>query len=171
MKFSSVLLCSCICFLHMSFPFIKKTSSRFLFFSSLCSAFPASNSLQIFQLIPFNSLWDLICLSELRWQLFSLRVEFGLTSLFPSAKPKQLGATEAKDSVLPISMLRKHFAICILYIGSSSTRWFLSSTSILYYMLLCNVTHGPNILDSCSRRSLLGNWYQRGRESTSKLIT
>ena len=36
-------------------------------------------------------------------------------------------------------------------------------------MFLWNVTQGPNLLDSCSRRSLLGNWCQRGRESTSKL--
>ena len=156
MKFSSVFLCSCICHLHECFPFNQKKLHLDLFlFSLFCSAFPASNSLQIFQSIPCKSLWDLICLSELRWQLFSLCVEFDLTGLFPSAKPKHLGATEAQDSVLLISMLRRHFAICILHICSSSTQWFLSSTSILYNMLLCTVTQGANLLDSCSWRPFL----------------
>jgi hypothetical protein len=38
---------------------------------------------------------------------------------------------------------------------SSSTRWFLSSTRILNYMLLYNVTQGPILFDSCSRRPFL----------------
>ena len=152
---------------------------------------PSVNSLQIFvrSYLP----------SELRWQIFSSvlnsvspisasRLDRTATlhcRLFigPTDKDKpgltdmhhlwhcQLGVTDENESALPISIPRKHFAICILHICSSFTRWFLSSTSILNYMLLCNMTQGPNLLDPCSRRTFLGNWCQRGRESTSKLIT
>ena len=151
-------------FLHLShayvFPLSKKTSSRFL------SAFSASNSLHIFQLIPCKSLWDLTSLVSWGDKCF-LCDELGYTDLLFLVQPNLFGTTEAYHSVLPISVLSRHFVICILHICSSSTQWFLSSTSITFYMLLCSVTQGPNLcIASPSKRILLGNWCQRGRESS-----
>ena len=124
MKLSSVSHCSCICLLHESFPFNQKKLHldffSFLFFSVFCIpciqfiANPSVNSLQIFvrSYLP----------SEMRWQLFSLWVELGHTGLSLSVKPNHLCATEENASVLPISTLRRQFAICILHTCSSSTR-------------------------------------------------
>ena len=101
-------------FLHLSlaclFPFQKKTSSRFIFLS-ICSAFPASNSLQIFQLIPCKSLWDFTCLVSWGDKCF-LCDELGHTELFTSVQPNTFGAIEAPNSVLPISLQERHFATC-----------------------------------------------------------
>ena len=47
--------------MHICFRFQKKLHLDFSSFN-FCFAFPASNSLQIFQLIPCKSLWDLTCL-------------------------------------------------------------------------------------------------------------
>ena len=105
--------------LHLShaylFPLSKKTSSRFLLFS-ICSAFPASNSLQIFQLIPCKSLWDLTCLVSWGDKCF-LYDELSLTSPMPSVQPNPFGTTETYNSMPPISQQEKHFAIysCITF--------------------------------------------------------
>ena len=94
MKLSCVLLCA-LAFVSCIFvlPF-KKTSSRFLFFS-ICPAFPASNSLQIFQLIPCKSLWDLTCLVSWGDKCF-LCDELDHTGILSSVQPKPFGATEDK---------------------------------------------------------------------------
>ena len=141
---SLVFFCYCICPLHICFPFQKKTSSRFLLFLFLilhsCIQFianPLVNSLQI--------LVRSYLLSELRWQVLYLCNELGHTGLSLSVQPNPFGASEENNSVLPISVLSRHFVICILHICSSSTRWFLSSTSITFYMLLCSVTQGRNL--------------------------
>ena len=86
MKFSRILFYA-LAFVSCIFvsPFSKKTSSRFLFFS-VCSAFPASNSLQIFQLIPCKSLWDLTCLVSWGDKCF-LCDELGPTGLLLSVQP------------------------------------------------------------------------------------
>ena len=95
--------------LHLShaylFPLSKKTSSRFLFFS----AFPASNSLQIFQQIPCKSLWYFTCLVSWGDKCFHCD-ELGHTGLFPSVQPNPFGATEAHNSVLPISLQERQLA-------------------------------------------------------------
>ena len=84
------------------------TSSRFLLFS-FCSAFPASNSLQIFQLIPCKSLWDLNCLVSWGDKCFHCD-ELGPTGLVSSAQPRSFGATEAHNLVLPISLQERQLA-------------------------------------------------------------
>ena len=107
MKFSRVrFLCSCICLMHICFPFQKKTLSRFL---SVFSAFSASNSLHIFQLIPCKSLWDLTSLVSWGDKCF-LCDELGYTDLLFSVQPNLFGTTEAYHSVPPISQQEKQFA-------------------------------------------------------------
>ena len=59
-------------------------------------------------------------------------------------------------------------AFCIFC--SSSTRWFLSSISIIFYVLLCSVTQGPNLFWLTLQKTLLGNWCQRGRESSHQSL-
>ena len=153
MKFSCVFFCvfafvSCI----FVSPF-KKTSSRFLF----CSAFPASNSVQI--------LVGSYLSSELRWQVFSLRWTwshrsdaFGPTESSRYNRTIQLGVTDFTTGKTSCHLPLHSF-------WSSSTQWILSSTSIPFNLLLCSVTQGPNpLVTKKSRRTLLGNWCQRGRE-------
>ena len=144
---------SCIFVLHLD-----------LFISS-CSAFSASNSLQIFQLIPCKSLWDLKVPSELRWQVFYCD-ELGHTGLFSSAQPNSLGATEAHNSVLPISLQERQLAT---YSYSPFAPAPLNDSCPLPAShSTCFVTQGPNpsAITQKSRRSLLGNWCQRGREKS-----
>ena len=107
MKFSCVLFCT-LAFVSCMFvsPF-KKNSSRFLF----CSTFPASNLLQIFQLIPCKSLWDLTCLVSWADKCF-LCDELSHTGLLPSVEPKPFGATEAHNSVPLISLQERQLATC-----------------------------------------------------------
>ena len=107
MKFSCVLFWffafdSCICVSH----FKKKTSSRFL---SVFSAFSASNSLHIFQLIPCKSLWDLTSLVSWGDKCFHCD-KLGFTDLLFSVQPNPFGKTEAYHSVPPISQQENQFA-------------------------------------------------------------
>ena len=147
-------LCSCICLMLICFPFQKKRHLDFFLFL-FCSAFPTSNSLQIFQLIPCKSLWDLTCLSELRWQVFSLWwtrshrfLVLGPTEFFRCNRSIPLGATDFTTG--------KTFCHLFLhYFWSSSTQWILSSTSITFTLVLCAVTQGPNPFTTNSRRPFL----------------
>ena len=166
-----LILCALAFFPCMLVPLPKK-SSRFLLFSLLFSTFPC---IQFIANPSVNSLHILVRSYLPKWAevtIVFLWVELGLTGLFPSAKPNHLGATENNNSVLPISMMRK--ILCHLH----PAYFFpapLNDTCPLpasYYMSLWNVTQGPNLFDSHSRRSLLGNWCQRGRESSHQsLIT
>ena len=77
--------------MHICFPYQKKLHLDFFFL--FCSAFPASNSLQILVRSYLSS--------ELRWQVFSLRwtrfhrlVIFGPTEFFRYNRSIQLGATD-----------------------------------------------------------------------------
>ena len=61
--------------------------------------------------------------------------------------------------------------LILCFFWSSSTQWILSSTSITFLSLLCAVSQGPNPFDRF-QKTLLGNWCQRGRESSHQsLIT
>ena len=76
--------------MHICFPcYQKKTSARFLSFLFCCSAFLASNSLHIIQLIPCKSLWDLTSLVSWGDKCF-LCDELGFTDLLFLVQPKQL---------------------------------------------------------------------------------
>ena len=133
--------------LHLShaylFPLSKKTSSRFLFclflFCIPCIQFIANlsvNSLQIFVRFYLSS--------ELRWQVVLLWwtrshrfVFFGPTKFFRCHRSTQLGATDFTAEKTACHLFLHSF-------WSSSTQWFLSSTSITFDLLLCSVTQGPN---------------------------
>ena len=133
-------MCFCICLMHMCFPFQKKTSSRFL---SVCSAFSASNSLHIIQLIPCKSLWDIFNLVSWGDNCF-LCDELGSTDFLFSVQPKTFGTTEAYHSVPPISHQENRLPHILCLFWSSSTQWILSSTSITFLTLLCTVSQGSN---------------------------
>ena len=157
MKFSCVSLCFCL--LHICFPFQKKLHLDF-FSVSFCSAFPASNSLQIFQLIPCKSLWDLICLVSWDDKIFSL-----LNSASPIFSHRQ----DRNHSVAPKQKTRCYrfhnwAKFCHLHPP------FLSSTCITFYMLLCHVTQGPNLFTTNSRSPSWKLMSKGEREITSKLI-
>ena len=159
--------------LHLShaylFPLSKKTSSRFLFcfflFCIPCIQFIANlsvNSLQIFvrSYLP----------SELRWQLLFLCVELGHTDLSLTVKPKHFGATEKYNSVLSISLRRRQFATysCTLVPAPLDDSCPLpASHSICCFALWLK---DQTYFDSHSRRSLLGNWCQRGRERSHQSL-
>ena len=85
-------------------------------------------------------------------------------------KPNHFGATEEYNLVLSISLQRRQSATCILHFYSSSTQWFLSSTSITLYMLLCFVTQGPNLFWLTIQKIPSWKLMSKGeREITSKL--
>ena len=58
----------------------------------------------------------------------------------------------------------------LCFFRSSSTQWILSSISITLALLLCFVPQGPNPFVKKSRRTLLGNWCQRGRERSHQSL-
>ena len=60
--------------------------------------------------------------------------------------------------------------LILCFFWSSSTQWILSSTSITFLPLLCVVPQGPNPLDRF-QKTLLGNWYQRGRERSHQSLS
>ena len=154
--------------LHLShaylFPLPKKLHLDFFSFS----AFPASNSLQILQLIPCKSLWDLTCLVSWGDKWFHSD-ELGHTGLFSSAQSKSFGATEAHNSVPPISLQERQLANCSCIFApaplNDSCPLPASHSTCCFVLWLKDQTH----LQQTSRRALLGNWCQRGREITSKL--
>ena len=138
MKFSCVLFYA-LAFFSWIFvsPFKKKLHLDF-FSVSFCSAFPASNSLQILVRSYLSS--------ELKWQVFSLWwtqshrfVVFGPTEFFRCNQSTQLGATNFTAGKTACHLFLRSF-------WSSSTQWFLSSTSITFDLLLCSVTQGPNLV-------------------------
>ena len=141
------------------------------FFSvSICSASPASNSLQIFQLIPCKSLWDLTCLVSWGDKCF-LCDELDLTGLFPLVQPNSFGATEAHNSVPPISLQEKQLATCscIPFDPSplnDSCPLPASHSTCCFVLWLKDQTHSWQK----SRRTLLGNWCQRGRERSHQSL-
>ena len=163
MKFSCVSLCSCICLMHIYFPFQKRLHLDFLSIY-LCSAFPASNSLQIFQQIPCKSLWDFTCLVSWGDKCFHYD-ELGHTGLLPSVQLKPFDATEAFNSVPLISMEEKQLATCscILFDPAplnDSCTLPASHSTCCFALWLKDQTY----FDSQIKRSLLGNWRQMGRE-------
>ena len=108
--------------------------------------------------------------SELRWQVVSLWwtrshwfVLFGPTEIFWCNRSTQLGVTNSITG-------KQTCHLSLISVCSSSTQWFLSSTSIILDMLLCSVTRGPTHLYHMSRRALLGNWCQRGRERSHQSL-
>ena len=120
---------------------------------------PSVNSLQI--LVRFY------LSSELRWRVFSLwwtrshrSIVFGPTESFRWNRSIQLGATDFTIGKTACHLFLHSF-------WSSSTQWILSLTSIPFNLLLCSVTQGPKPSWQKSRRTLLGNWCQRGRERSS----
>ena len=144
--------------MHMCFPFQKKLHLDFFSFLFV------QHSLHQ---IPCKSLWDLTCLVSWGDKCF-LCDELGLTGMLPSVQPNYFGAIEAYNLMLPISLQERQLATysCI-HFCSSSTQWLLSSTSIVFDLLLCSATQGPNPSWQKSRSTLLGNWCQRGRERSS----
>ena len=92
--------------MHICFPFQKKLHLAFFLFDL---HFSASNSLQIFQLIPCKFLWDLTCLVS--WgDKFFLCDELGFTDLLFLVQLNPFGTIEAYHSVPPISQQEKLFA-------------------------------------------------------------
>ena len=143
--FSCVLFCD-LAFISCIFvsPFSKKTSSRFLFFS-ICSAFRASNSLQIFHLIPCKSLWDLTCLviwchlqQEKHFATYSSLLLFQLHSM-------------------NLVLYKHHIFISALYCDSRTKPIhdkFQRERKRLHLY-----------------QALLGNWCQRGRERSHQSLS
>ena len=146
----------------------KKELHLDLFISS-CSAFSASNSLQIFQQIPCKSLWGLKCLVSWGDKCF-LCDGLGHTGLFHSVQPNSLGATEAHNSVLPISLQERQLATysCSPFAPAPLN----DSCPLPASHSTCFVTQGPNpsAITQKSRRALLGNWCQRGRERSHQSL-
>ena len=161
--FSSVSLTSCIWSLHFCSPSLKKRLHLdFLFFSLFCSAFPASNSLQIF-VRSYLSKWAEVKIAlSLRWTRSHRSVTLGQTEPFRCNRKTQLGVTDFTAE--------KTICHLFLYFCSSSTQWFLSSTSITFYMLLCSVTQGPNLVWITLQKISPWKLMSKGeREITSKL--
>ena len=109
MKFSHVPFCA-LAFVQCIFVSPFKKNFIYIFFL-FCSVFPASNSLQIFQLIPCKSLWDLTCLVSWGDKCF-LCDELGYTDLLFSVQLNLSGTIKAYHSVPPISLQERHFATC-----------------------------------------------------------
>ena len=163
MKFSRVLFCT-LAFVSCIFvsPF-KKTSSRFLlsFFSfTVCSAFPASNSLQILVRSYLSS--------ELRWQVFSLWwnrfhrfVIFGRTETFRCYRSIQLGATDFTTGKTACHS-------CVLLIQLHSMNLVLYQHHIFLAALTCDSRTKP--MWQHIQKILLGNWCQRGRERSHQKL-
>ena len=148
-----------IVFLHLSHAYLfplskqKKTSSRF---HSVCSAFSASNSLQIFRcLVSWGDKW------------FHSN-ELGHTGLFSSAQPKSFGASEAHNSESPIPPQENQLATysCFLFAPAPLN----DSCPLPASHSTCSVTQGPTHLYHMSKRALLGNWCQRGRERSHQSV-
>ena len=130
-RWSSLLFLYVLAFVScMLVPLSKKIHLDFTSFLCYFVYFPASNSLQIIQLIPCISLWDLICL-----------VSWGnkkLLSGMNSVSPDWFLRSNRINSVPPIAATRcyifqswdKLCVTCILHICPSSTLCNLSSTSI-----------------------------------------
>ena len=158
MKFSSVSLGFCICSLHL---FLACSSFLYFFLHSLhpihCKSFS-------------KSLWDFTCLVSWGDKCFHYD-ELGHTGLFSSAQPNSLGATEAHNSVLPISLQERHLATCscILFAPAplnDSCPLPASHSPCCFVLWLKDQTH----LLQKSRRTLLGNWCQRGRERSHQSL-
>ena len=126
-----------------------------------CSAFPTFNSLQIIVRSHLPS--------ELRWQVFSLcwtwshrSAIFGQTDTFRCYRSKQLGVTD----------FTAEKAICHLFLTfvpaplDDSCPLPASQSICCFALWLKDQTY----FDSHSRRILLGNWCQRGRERSHQSL-
>ena len=158
---------------------------------SLAYLFPLSKKLHLQLLVSFLSfLFCIFCIqfianlsvnslhilvrsylsSELRWQVFSLWwtqshrfVSFGTTESFRCNRSTQLGATDFTAEKTSCHLFLHSFC-------SSSTQWFLSSTSITFDLLLCSVTQGPNPFVTKIQKNPSWKLMSKGeREITSKL--
>ena len=92
------------------FPLSKKTSSRFIF----CFILSCIPCIQFFANLSVNSLQILVrsyLSSELRWQVFSLWWTRSHRS-FVSVQLNSFDATEAHNSVPPISLQERQLATC-----------------------------------------------------------
>ena len=159
----------CICLMHMCFPFQKKLHLDF-FSVSICYAFPASNSLQILQLIPCKSLWDLTCLVSWGDKCF-LYDELGSTDLLFSVQPNLFGTTEICHSVPPTLQSEKQFATCSIFllIQLYSMNLVLYKHHIFINALCCDSRTKP--IHDKFQKALLGNWCQRGRERSHQSLS
>ena len=164
--------------LHLSHAYLlplSKQTKKLLhldFFYFFCSAFPASNSLQILVRSYLSS--------ELRWQVFSLRWTrshrsdaFGPTESSWYNRTIQLGVIDFTTGKTSCHLFLHSF-------WSSSTQWILSSTSITFLIIaLCCDSRIKPIHDKFQRererlhlyQALLGNWCQRGRERSHQSLS
>ena len=167
MKFSCVLFCV-IAFVSCMF-----TPSRsFSFFSFLfvfCSAFSAFNSLQILQVIHCKSLWGPTCLVSWGDKCFSL-CKLGFTDLQFSVQPNLFGTTEIWHSVPPTLQSKKQFATCSIFllIHLYSMNLVLYKHHSFIHCFVLSVKDQTYSTDS--RKNLLGNWCQRGRERSHQSL-
>ena len=167
MKFSSVSLSLCILPFAYLFPFLYQKDLHLDFFSFFCIS-----CIQFLANSSFNSLQIFVRFylpSELRWQVFSLwwtrshrYVAFGPTESFRRNRRTQLGATDFTAEKTTCHLFLHSFC-------SSSTQWFLSSTSITFDLLLCSVTQGPNPFETKIQKNPSWKLMSKGeREITSK---
>ena len=116
-------------------------------------------------------MWDLICLVSWGGQVLYLCNELGHTGLSLSVKPNHLGATEDNNSVLPISNAEE--TLCHLHPTHFVPAPLDDSYPLpapYFSLLLCYVTQGPNLFWLTLQKTLLGNWCQRGRESSHQSL-
>ena len=101
----------------------------------------------------------------------SICVELGHTDLPLLVKPNHLSATEENHRCNRFQYGGDNFsfAFCIFVPDPLNDTCPLPASHFLYCSSLW--LKDQTYFDSHSRRSLLGNWCQRGREGTSKLIT
>ena len=163
--------------LHLSLAYLFSLSKKLhleILVSSLSFLF-CIFCIQFIANLSVNSLHILVrsyLSSELRWQVVSLWwtrshrfVLFGPTEIFRCNRSTQLGVT---DSITG----KPTCHLFLLSVCSSSTQWFLSSTSIILDMLLCSVTQGPNLFWLTLQKIPSWKLMSKGeREITSKLIT
>ena len=106
-------------------------------------------------LIPCKSLWDLTCLVSWGDKMFSLRWtrSHRFDALGPSKCFWYNQSIQLRAADFTTGKTLCHFFL--LYFGSSSTQWILSSTSITFLSVLCTVTQGSNPFTTNSRRPFL----------------
>ena len=164
-------------FLHLShaslFSLSKKTSSRFLLFYFLfcipCIQFIANLSVNSLQILvrSYLSKWAEVTSVFLCVNSVSLTCNFRSNRIL-SVPPKH------STRFHRLRNRKNNLPLVLYFFWSSSTQWILSSTSITFTLVLYAVTQGPNpsAVTQKSRRTLLGNWCQRGREiSHQSLLT
>ena len=154
-------------FVFFSLTLHLETFTFFLFV--LVLHISASNSLQILQVIHCKSLWDLTWLVSWGDKCFSL-CKLGFTDLQFSVQPNLFGTTEICHSVPPTLQSEKQFATCSTFLLIQ-----LHSMNLVLYkhhnFILCFVLNlKDQTYSTDSRKNLLGNWCQRGRERSHQSL-